>query len=352
MRGGQRLSRIDGLGVSMGLDYRVRCCPDGLMTDRRHNVRVLDCTVRDGGCTNRWQFPHELVQRTSRALNAAGVDVMEVGYWTSPGIYDRETHGPWRYCDESDLEGLRGERTKLSVMLDMNRITKADLRPADESVIDIVRIATYAADVPGAVDILHHAKDLGYEVFCNVMAVTTCTPQEVDGFLAVLRDSEVDNIAVVDSFGAMYPHHLRYLVRKYKNWLRPDQKVGVHLHNNQQTAFANTIAAIDEGADVIDATIFGMGRGAGNCPLELLLMYLDDPRHDVKPILELTDDLAAMKRELKWGYHVPYAVTGWLNRHPNAAIERMALERTEPRDFYEMLTKDRPRARHHEPRKG
>ena len=67
----------------MGLDYRVRCCPDGLMTDRRRDVRVLDCTIRDGGCTNLWQFPEPLVQRTFEALVAAGVDVMEVGYFTS-----------------------------------------------------------------------------------------------------------------------------------------------------------------------------------------------------------------------------------------------------------------------------
>ncbi len=328
------------------------------MTDRRHGVRVLDCTIRDGGCTNLWQFPHELVSRTFEALLAAGVDVMEVGYWTKEGVYDPDTTGPWRFCRDEDLvQVVRSQdRMKLAVMCDMGRIDKASLRPADETAIDIVRVATYGRDVPEAVDLLHHAKSLGYEVFCNVMAVTTCTPQEVDAFLGTLRDSEVDNIAVVDSFGAMYPHHVRYLIRKYKNWLRPDQQVGVHLHNNQETAFANTIAAIDEGAAFVDATIFGMGRGAGNCPLELLLMYLDDPSHDVRPVLELTDELAALRNELQWGYHVPYAVTGWLNLHPRAAIERMKRGRspegggtTEPRDFYETLTANRPRARHHEP---
>lgn len=336
----------------MGLDYRVRCCPDGLMTDRRHGVRVVDCTIRDGGCTNRWQFEQPFVERVAGALARSGVDVMEVGYWTGPGIYDRETHGAWRFSEEDRLVGLTRGDMKLSVMADMNRIRKEDLRPADESVIDIVRIATYARDVPEAVELLHHARELGYEVYCNVMAVTTCTPQEVDGFLAILRDSNVENVAVVDSFGAMYPHHLRYLVRKYKNWLRPDQKVGVHLHNNQQTAFANTIAAIDEGADFVDATVFGMGRGAGNCPLELLLMYLDDPRHDVRPVLELIDDFAELKESLRWGYHVPYAVTGWLNLHPQAAIERTRQDRQEPRAFYDQLTADRPRPRHHEPREG
>ncbi|MFT7518377.1 MAG: 4-hydroxy 2-oxovalerate aldolase, partial [Kiritimatiellia bacterium] len=199
------------------------------------------------------------------------------------------------------------------------------------------------------VEILHRGLDLGYDVYCNVMAVSRNTPDEVDRFLSVLAASRVPNVAVVDSFGALYPHHLRYLIRKYKNWLRPDQRVGVHLHNNQGVAFANTIAAIDEGAGFADATIFGMGRGAGNCPLELLLMYLDDHGHDPRPLLPLLERFAGMRDELRWGYHPSYAITGWLNQHPNDAIRHMGSEH--PYDvgaFYDELVKGR-KARHHEP---
>ena len=320
------------------------------MTDRRHGVRVVDCTIRDGGCTNAWQFSPDLVHHTFEALLRAGVDVMEVGYWTSPGIFSRATHGPWRFCEEADLRDVvHKSRMKLAVMCDLGRIQREDIQPASETAIDIVRLATYGRDVPEAIEILEHAQNLGYEVFCNVMAVSSNTPQEVDAFLMRLRESSIENVAVVDSYGAMYPHHLRYLVRKYKNWLRPEQRVGVHLHNNQETAFANTIAAIDEGAAFVDATVFGMGRGAGNCPLELLLMYLDDPRLDVGPILELIDEFTDLRDTLHWGYHVPYAVTGWLNLHPNAAIQRMKQESRAPRQFFELLTKNRERIKHHVP---
>ncbi|MFT7520133.1 MAG: 4-hydroxy 2-oxovalerate aldolase, partial [Kiritimatiellia bacterium] len=88
----------------MGLDYRIQCCPDGLMTDRRHHVEVLDCTIRDGGCSNRWQFDVGLVRDVAVALSQAGVDIMEVGYQTTEGIYDRATHGLWRFCDEDALQ--------------------------------------------------------------------------------------------------------------------------------------------------------------------------------------------------------------------------------------------------------
>lgn len=335
----------------MGLDYRVRCCPDGLMTDRRRDVKVLDCTIRDGGCTNGWRFDMDLVQQTVVALDRAGVDIVEIGYQTAEGVYDRGAVGAWRFCDEDVLRrAVEGVDVRLSCMIDMGRFSASDLRPAADSVVDVLRIATYGADIDQAVELAHAAIDVGYEVHVNVMAVSTNTPQEVDAFLEALARSQVTDVAVVDSFGALYPHHVRYLIRKYKNWLRPDQRVGVHLHNNQGVAFANTIIAIEEGADTADATIFGMGRGAGNCPLELLLMYLDDPGHDPRALFPLLERYAELRDAIRWGYHPAYAITGWLNRHPRDAIGHMKGEH--PYDvvaFYDRLLAERPRPQHHVP---
>lgn len=337
----------------MGLDYRVACCPDGLMTDRRHTVRVLDCSIRDGGCCNAWQFSEDFVRRTYLALAKSGVEYMEIGYRSSPGSFDRQKVGPWRFCDDEVLaEIVTPSGPKLAVMLDYGKAAASDLAPRTKSPVSMVRLACYARDVEGAIDILHEIQDKGYEVMCNVMAVSTCTPDEVDRFLGKLHDSTIPNVALVDSFGAFYPHHVRYLIRKYKNWLRPDQKLGVHVHNNQETAFANTIVAVEEGADLLDATVFGIGRGAGNCPLELLLMYLDASKYDVEPILELGDDYARLREELQWGYHVPYAITGWLNAHPRSAIAQMSdPERSLP-EFYRSLAQDRPQPRFHRPVPG
>ena len=97
-------------------------------------------------------------------------------------------------------------------------------------------------------------------------------------------------------------------------------------------------AAADEGVDFIDATIFGMGRGAGNCPLELLLFYLNNPKHSIEPVLELTEYFVKLRYDLLWGYHMPYAITGYLNLHPRSAIEQMASEnRAEVVDLYQKL---------------
>jgi 4-hydroxy 2-oxovalerate aldolase len=320
----------------MGLDYRVKCCPDGLVTDRRRRIKVLDCTIRDGGLCNDWDFDHALVARVFRALADAGIDYMEVGYRAAAG---GEQGGPWRRCAEDDLARvLEPGRMKLCTMVDAGRVNLQDIPPANDTVIDVMRIATYAHQMDEALRLLDDALNKGYETFVNVMAISTLAPDDVDRFLLRLAGSGVHNVAIVDSFGALYPYHVRYLVHKYMNYLGEGVKVGVHFHNNQQQAFANSIVAIDEGVDFVDATVLGMGRGAGNCPLELLLFYLDNPRFDVAPVLDLIETFADLQADLRWGYHLPYAITGYYNLHPNSAIERMARpDRYQVRSMYEAL---------------
>ena len=321
----------------MGLDYRVRCAPDGLVTDRRRRIKVLDCTIRDGGICNDWQFGHAHVRKVFEALTASGIDYMEVGYRTKEGVFDATKVGPWRFCKEEDLRQAVAEGPlTLTTMVDVGRVGPEDIPKRSDTLIGGVRIATYAHQMDEALRILDHCLEAGYETFVNVMAVSTLPPDDVDTFLLKLAGSGVHNVAIVDSFGALFPYHVRYLVHKYMNYLGEDIKVGAHFHNNQQQAFANSITAIDEGVDFVDATIFGMGRGPGNCPLELLLFYLDNPRHDVAPVLDLIEDFAELREELRWGYQLPYAITGYYNLHPRAGIERMGTDaRYAVREMYE-----------------
>jgi len=321
----------------MGLDTRVKCCPDGLVTDRRRRIKVLDCTIRDGGICNQWDFDHGMVRRVFDALVEGGIDYMEVGYKTKDGVFDPKEVGPWRFCSENDLRDVveRGP-LKIATMVDVGRINPEDIGPAQDSAIDVIRIATYAHQMDEALRLLDHCLKQGYETFMNVMAVSTLTPDAMDTFLLKLAGSGVHNVALVDSFGALYPYHVRYLVHKYMNYLGESIKVGVHFHNNQQQAFANSIAAIDEGVDFVDATLHGIGRGAGNCPLELLLFYLDNPKYDPRPILDLVEEFAQLRYKLLWGYHLPYAISGFFNIHPRSAIERMSRpDRYQVREMFE-----------------
>ena len=319
-------------------DYRVSCCPADLVSDNQ-KVKVLDCTIRDGGICNNWDFDKATVKRVHRSLAQAGVDYMEIGYQSAPDTFDRSKTGLWRFCDEQDLQDvLQSSAMKIATMVDVGRIRPADIPHSQDSSIDVLRIATYAHQMDEALHLLEDALSKGYETFMNVMAVSTLTPPKMDAFLQQLRGSGVHNVAIVDSFGAMYPYHIRYLVQKYRSILDDSIKIGVHCHNNQQQAFANSIAAIDEGVDFVDATVFGMGRGAGNCPLELLLFYLNNPSHQVEPILELTEHFVNLRYDLLWGYHMPYAITGYLNLHPKPAMDQMnSKDRAKVTELYQKL---------------
>jgi len=234
----------------------------------------------------------------------------------------------------------RNTHLKIATMVDVGRVDTSDIPPCEDSSIDVIRIATYSHQMDEALGLLEHCLEQGYETFMNVMAVSTLAPDAVDDFLVQLAGSGIHNVAIVDSFGALYPYHVRYLVHKYMNYLGENIKVGVHFHNNQQQAFANSIAAIDEGVDFVDATLHGIGRGAGNCPLELLLFYLDNPKYDARPILDLVEEFASMRDELRWGYHLPYAISGFFNIHPRTAMDRMArVDRYQVREMYETLSK-------------
>jgi 4-hydroxy 2-oxovalerate aldolase len=206
-----------------------------------------------------------------------------------------------------------------------------------------MRVAFYANQVSEAVDMIKDAKDKGYEVSANLMAVTTVKEQEIDQVLEVLVGTPADTIVVVDSYGSMYAEQVELLVKKYLDYGRATGKqVGIHAHNNQQLAFANTIEAIIHGANRVDASLMGLGRGAGNCPMELLIGFLRNPKFRIRPIWEVLEkQLLPLSRQVEWGPFPQYNVTGQLNEHPRSAIAARAGEKKDNFvEFYDRLTSD------------
>ena len=190
---------------------------------------------------------------------------------------------------------------------------------------------------------INDAHDKGYEVACNLMAVSTVQDAEVDQALEVLVETPASTIVVVDSFGSLYAEQIEMLVKKYLKALEGTGKeVGIHAHNNQQLAFANTIEAIIHGANRVDATMAGIGRGAGNCPMELLIGFLRNPKYRIRPILQLLQDhFVPLREKVEWGPLVPYNITGQLNQHPRAAIAlRSGDDKDNFVDFYDKLVSD------------
>jgi 4-hydroxy 2-oxovalerate aldolase len=201
-------------------------------------------------------------------------------------------------------------------------------------------VATYINQIPAALEMIKDAHDKGYETTVNLMAVSTVPEYELNEGLELLTKSEAEAIYVVDSFGGLYSEQVQYLVRKYLDYAKAEGKeVGMHAHNNLQLAFANTIEAIVEGCNYLDATMAGLGRGAGNCPMELLIGFLHNPKYNLRPVLRcVQDSVEPMRAKLLWGFDLPYMLTGFLNAHPRAAIKFNASEpRGDIAEFYNQM---------------
>ena len=298
----------------------------------QNNIKVLDCTIRDGGLINDHLFEDNLILGVYQACIDAGIDYMELGYKADNKIFARDKFGAWKHCDEDDIRRLVGDNDsdlKLSVMADAEKTEyKRDIVPKDKSVVDLVRVATYIYQIPTAIDMIKDAHDKGYEVSANLMAVSNSPDSELQEALDLLVQTPARIIVIVDSYGSLYPQQIRDYTRRYlKTAEKTGLEVGIHAHNNLQLAFANTIEAAASGATRLDATMNGIGRGAGNCSMELLLSYLKHPKYNIRPILQcIQDHFVPLREKIEWGCMIPYLITANFNQHPRSAIELRASE--------------------------
>ena len=318
--------------------------PAGRWISYRPQIKVLDCTIRDGGLMNNHKFDDQVVKAVYTACVEAGIDYMELGYKASRKVIVPGEHGVWKYCVEDDLRRIVGDNPtslKLSVMADAERTDyHDDILPKTQSVIDMVRVATYIHQIPTALEMVKDAQDKGYETTVNLMAVSTVPEYELNEGLELLANSETKAIYVVDSFGTLYSEQVQHLVRKYLTYCKAAGKeVGMHAHNNLQLGFANTIDAIVLGANMLDATMAGLGRGAGNCPMELLVGFLHNPKYNLLPVLRCVQDtIEPLRSKLMWGFDLPYMLTGFLNQHPRSAIKfKESKTKGDIVDFYNQI---------------
>ncbi len=303
-------------------------------------IKVVDCTVRDGGLMNNWHFDDDFVRTIYNSCVEAGVDYMEIGYKSSEKAYSRKENGPWKFCDEKDVRRIVGDnktKTKLSVMIDIGRVDLNEIAPKKDSVIDMIRVACYIHQIDKAVQHAEICLDKGYEVTINLMSVSKVIELDLDEALKDIAKSRVPNFYLVDSFGSLFTDQIESLTKKYVEML-PDKTIGIHAHNNMQMAFANTITGILNGATMLDATFLGLGRGAGNCPMECLIAFLKNPKYRLLPILDgIQKKVHPLQKEITWGYHIPYLISGSMNEHPKDSMEWMESDRKD--DFVGFLWK-------------
>lgn len=299
----------------------------------RKEIKVLDCTIRDGGLINNYDFSDEFVKAIYHAVGKAGIDYMEIGKkLCESDVYTRKEYGKWNFCDEDDIkrvvDSYDGDcRPVLAVMYDVGRVDTSTLLPADKSVVGMIRTACYVADIDKGLDLVKRTKDQGYETTVNIMAPSASIETDlIEALEQVENAPEVDYLYFVDSFGAFYSEQISAYLDLFKKHA-PSKELGFHAHNNQQLAFSNTQQSIIEGVNLVDATVNGIGRGAGNCNLELLLNFLKNPKFDVRPIYQVIQEhMVDLRKKIEWGFNDIYGISGHLNQHPREAMKLRANE--------------------------
>lgn len=287
------------------------------------NISILDCTIRDGGYINNWKFDMKLVREIYRVLSKSGVDYVEIGYRGTEKYFNHTEYGSWRFSMEEDIRNVISniDGAKLALMADFAKIDKEDFCDSRSSVVGLVRLAANKGQLKEAVLFLENLKKKGYKVSLNVMGYTNYSRSQQDGLIRLLKNSEIDYLYVVDSYGSLFPSQVQSMLEPLLESL--NIKIGFHPHNSIQMAIANTLEAIRCGVHIVDSTIYGMGRGAGNLPTEIILSILEDgkkDRYNSTPVLDIIDRyFIPLQKDNRWGYQLPYMISGLFGCHPNYA---------------------------------
>lgn len=289
--------------------------------------KILDCTLRDGGYYNDWDFSLEFGENLIAALVESGVDVIEVGYRSLP---QKKYCGAFKYCPESALGFLaKYPNVEFAFMIDVKEYVVDDklneqllnsvFKPKKDSHFSVARIAAYYAQLDNSVEAINYFNKLGYKVCFNLMGSAMLTQQQIANALQQVSALQLEAFYIADSFGSMYPHEVKNLIKFVRNNYKGN--LGLHLHENQGMAYANALAALEEGVEYMDATVTGMGRGAGNLVMEQFLQgyanSTNNPKIKPHALLDfIAQYMAPLKNHYQWGFNYVYMLSGLKNIHP------------------------------------
>ena len=280
-------------------------------------IKILDCTLRDGGYVNDWKFSRKSFDDIIVGLQEVGIDVIEVGMMVKNSTEEFTT----KFTDFShipDLPRIKDSRSIFTVMFTYGEAKGVSVPERKPDGIEAIRLAYFKNDYRESLKLAEDFKQKGYGVFLQAMATFMYSESELREMLLQVNRLEPLYFCMVDSFGVMYNEDVRQMFNTVDSVLAPEIGLGFHAHNNQQLAFSNAIAFMDAAKKsarniCVDASIYGMGRGAGNVNLELIANYLNRKAaatYDAEKILELwREHLSADYEKYFWGYSWEYFLT-------------------------------------------
>jgi 4-hydroxy 2-oxovalerate aldolase len=296
-----------------------------------NNIFLLDCTLRDGGYINNWDFSPEQIQAAVANLQRAGIDYIEVGYLTSitsnvNGTQFGDMESVARYLPRDR------RRSKYVVMADVAQFDTAALCKRCEGTADGIRVVFYKRQIEQAYAFCEDIVSLGYDLLLQPMVTVDYSPREFGELVSRFQKSyPLYSVAIVDSFGCMTEKEIGGFVKILDGNIAQGVKIGFHGHNNMNLAMQNAVSFFKHTGNrefVLDASASGIGRGAGNLPTELIANYFNaehSGKYDINAIVQVISDVAEpISRKQKWGYSPYLMLTAMCQAHPNFATFLLA----------------------------
>ena len=296
---------------------------------KKNKLKVLDCTLRDGGYYNNWNFSIHLINKYLKVMSDIKVDYVEIGFRS---LERKEFRGPCAYTTDQFLNDLKIPKTlKVGVMINGAELIKANtlkkntllisslFKKAKFSKVKLVRIASHYSELSKVMPVASKIKSLGYKVAINLMQISDRTENEIKQFCDLAKKYNMDAVYFADSTGSLNRYQTLEIVKNFKKNWKAD--LGIHAHDNMDMAMENAMMALNNGVSWIDSTVLGMGRGPGNVKTENLVLELEKRlkrKVNYNSLIKLIeDDFIPMKNKYGWGSNVYYYLSGLYGIHPS-----------------------------------
>lgn len=292
------------------------------------DIKLLDCTLRDGGYINDWEFEHNNIINIFERLTLGGTDIVEVGFIDDRRPFDiNRTIMPDTKSIDSIFNIVKKRPGMVVGMIDYGTCDIKNIEPCENSFLDGIRVIFKKHRMVEAMEYCRALKNLGYKVFSQLVSITSYSDEELVELTKIANDVKPYAVSIVDTYGLLHPTSLLHYYKILEENLSKDISIGFHAHNNLQLAFANTVTFIDQAINydtrdvVVDGTLFGMGKSAGNAPLELIAPYLNsinNKNYNVNQFLEVIEEcIKEINALFSWGYKSQFYMSAEKKCHPN-----------------------------------
>lgn len=309
-------------------------------------IKLLDCTLRDGGYLNDWEFGRDNIVNIFERLVSAEVDIIEIGFLNEQRNYDENrTIFPDAEAINRTYGMLEKGKSMIVGMIDYGTCGIDKLVPVAESFMDGIRVIFKKEKKEGAIAFCKQVKELGYKVFAQAVSITSYEDEELKQLIKLVNELEPYAFSLVDTYGLLHKNQLMHYFEFADAYMKREIGLGYHSHNNFQLAYANCIEIMElknvNRSIVIDGTLYGMGKSAGNAPLELLATYMNDnlgKHYHCSQLLEAIDvTMLDIFKQIPWGYSFKFFLSASKDCHPNYVTYLMDKRKLSVKSINEIL---------------